>query len=137
MKLRLYILLVFFVSMSTSLLAQSNKKFETCEEYLNEGFISDGQYNIALIKKGETKISKVTFLSGNTFRIIACAEHSDQLEFTIKDQEGTTLFSNKNFEYAPYWDFEITNTMECTISLFLNDNSLKSDKTILIIGYKR
>ncbi|HON53553.1 MAG TPA: hypothetical protein P5243_09880 [Bacteroidales bacterium] len=137
-QLRIIIVLVCAFGFHNSMWAQQKKSaIDLCDNYMNDGFISDGQYYSHSIQKDEIKQTKITLMGGNTYRIAACAEQSKQLQFSIIDVQGNILFTNTQFNYAPYWDFEIKHTIECTITLQNNDKTLPKDKTILIIGYKR
>ena len=108
-----------------------------CEKYMTKDFISDGQYYNTPIKTGEVKTFKLTLQGGNTYRIVACAELSPYINFKLIDQDGNVLFKNTDYNNAPYWDFQIKNTIECTINLYINNPNITIDNAIVIIGYKQ
>lgn len=131
-------LCAFFMCIGTQSFAQNKKtSLELCDNHLNDGFVSDGQYYTYTLQQGEIKQTKITLMGGNIYRIAACAMQTQQLQFSLIDASGTVLYSNTGFDYAPYWDFEIKQTIECVITIQNNDSSIKTDKAILIIGYKR
>lgn len=131
-------LFVIFICTGYQTYAQKQKTaVETCEMYMNDGFISDGQYYTYAIQKDEVKQTKITLMGGNTYRVAACGSVSKKIQFSIVDVQGNVLYTNTNFDYAPYWDFEINKTIECTILLQNNDTTIPTDKSILLIGYKR
>ena len=109
----------------------------SCESYMTEDFISDGQYYNSPIKNGETKSFKITLQGGNMYRIVACTENTRSISFKLIDQEGNILFNNVDYNNSPYWDFQIKNTMECTITLFYQNSEITTDNAIVIIGYKQ
>ena len=59
------------------------------------------------------------------------------LAFVIKDQDGTILFNSKDYKYAPYWDFKITSSMDCTIEATLNQETAQSGCAVILIGFKQ
>lgn len=134
MKNLTYILVTLFIVFSNTKLFAQNI---SCDTYMTEEYISDGQYYNTPIKNGETKSFKVTFQAGNIYRVVACAEQSKFLIFKLIDQEGNILFNNTDFKNSPYWDFQIKNTMEYTIILYLNNPTISIDNAIVIIGYKQ
>lgn len=132
------VICISFVCFAQQTYAQQKKSaIELCDNYMNDGFISDGQYYLQTLQKDEVKKTKITLMGGNIYRIAACAENTKQLQFSIVDVQGNVLYTNTKFEYAPYWDFEIKETIECTITITNNDTTIPKDKSILIIGYKR
>jgi len=137
MKSNYFLIIFFCISFSFAANAQNKNQISICETFFNESYISDGQYNNTIIKKGESKSINITLLGGNTYRIAVCGEKSKKIHYTLKDQKGNILFSNKEFEYAPYWDFEIKQTLECNLIMYNDDTTISNDKTILIIGYKK
>ena len=65
------------------------------------------------------------FFGGNTYRIAACTDVGGPLSFTIQDYKGNTLFTNKDYENAPYWDLEFPTTIECSIFIQLPPETIK------------
>jgi hypothetical protein len=57
--------------------------------------------------------------------------------FDILDQERNLLFTNSDFSNAPYWDFEVKNTIECTIEAKLDPNKKLNGCAQLIIAFKK
>jgi hypothetical protein len=57
--------------------------------------------------------------------------------FDILDQDRNLLFTNSDFSNAPYWDFVVENTIECTIEAKLDPNKKLSGCAQLIIAFKK
>lgn len=109
-----------------------------CSKHLGNQFISDGQTYRALLLNDQYAEFHTTFYGGTTYRICACSGMTDgNLIFTIKDQDGTVLFTNKDFKNAPYWDFKITSTIDCSIEAALNPDTQASGCAVLLIGFKQ
>ena len=47
------------------------------------------------------------------------------------------LFTNKDYSNSPYWDFNVTNTIECIIEAQLNPDNLASGCAVLLVGFKQ
>jgi hypothetical protein len=57
--------------------------------------------------------------------------------FNVYDQERNLLFSNKDFENAPYWDFKIDNTLDCYVEAYLDIDKKVSGCLVLLIGFNK
>jgi hypothetical protein len=80
-----------------------------------------------------------TFFGETTYRLAACSGKTDgNLIFNIYDQDRHLLFTNKNYANAPYWDFKVKNTLECTIEAQLDANkNAGSGCAVILIGFKQ
>jgi len=77
-----------------------------------------------------------TLFGGNTYRMVSCSGDSPgDLIFTIKDREGNVLFNSADFSNAPYWDFNIENTVDVTINARLDQNKKESGCAVILIGF--
>ena len=137
MRSFIYILFLLFSSSFECLYTQSSDYTKECEKYLQLPFISDGHdYSIDLNRdaKGEFK---TTFYGGSTYRVITCSNLTQgKVIFTIYDTDKNRLFSNKDFNYTPYWDFVFRSTIDCIIEVKLESKTVKSAQVKLIIGFK-
>ncbi len=142
MKKSIYTLLlaVAFVGLSNSAKAQCDSIASLCAKHIIAQFISDGQsYRSLLLNSDETAEFHTTFFGETTYRIAACSGKTDgNLIFNIYDQDRHLLFTNKNHANAPYWDFKVKSTLECTIEgqLDANKNS-GSGCAVILIGFKQ
>ncbi|MEW6468384.1 MAG: hypothetical protein AB1458_05630 [Bacteroidota bacterium] len=109
-----------------------------CAKHLSTTYVSDGQVYRTLLVNDQTAEFRTTFYGGTTYRICACSGMTDgNLIFTIRDQDGNVLFSSKDYKNAPYWDFKITSTLDCTIEATLNQETAQSGCAVLLIGFKQ
>lgn len=132
--------IVAIVGISSTAQAQCDSIANLCAKHIIAKYISDGQsYRSLLLNSEETAEFHTTFFGETTYRLAACSGKSDgNLIFNIKDQEGHLLFTNKNFENAPYWDFKVKSTLECTIEAQLDGNkNAGSGCAVILIGFKQ
>jgi hypothetical protein len=109
-----------------------------CSKHLSAQYISDGQVYRTLLQVDQTAEFHTTLYGGTTYRICACSGLTDgNLIFTIKDPDGTVLFTNKDYKNAPYWDFKVTNTFDATLEAVLNPETAASGRAVLLIGFKQ
>lgn len=129
-----------FILISNVSKAQCDSIANLCAKHIISKFISDGQsYRSLLLNSEETAEFRTTFFGETTYRLAACSGKTDgNLIFNIKDEEGHILFTNKNYENAPYWDFKVKSTLECTIEAQLDANkNAGSGCAVILIGFKQ
>jgi hypothetical protein len=130
--------LLFLLMLSTTSQAQCDTIMTLCEKNITEQFISDGQVYRALISGTEVAEFSMTLFEGNTYRIAACSGMEDgNLLFSMLDPEGQALFKSEDFAGAPYWDFNIENTVQVTIEAKLNPHKTQSGCAVLVVGFKK
>jgi len=136
-KLTKYILFsIFTLSISSYLSAQDNS-IKNCSNYLNSGYVSDGQEYVA--KLDENNIAKfyTTFYGGSHYRIIACSDIKDiPLILTVYDTEKNLLFNNSDYNNINYWNFTFTSTIDCIIEIEFDVDYQLNDEVMLLIGFK-
>jgi hypothetical protein len=104
----------------------------------NSSFYSNGQSYKYFLGEDEHSEIVTTFYGGTTYRIATSAGLEDNfMVFDILDQERNLLFTNSDFSNAPYWDFEVENTIECTIEAKLDPNKKLNGCAQLIIAFKK
>lgn len=117
--------------------AQADTIMQICTSYLPSPYISDGQQYKALLSEDEVAEFKVTFFGGSTYRIAACSGLSaGSLIFTVYDKDRNELFSNRDYQNSPYWDFDFKSTVDCVIEAQLDNRVSSSGFAILLIGFK-
>lgn len=129
-----------FIGLSQSSKAQCDSIANLCSKHIIAQFISDGQsYRSLLLNSEETAEFHTTFFGETTYRLAACSGKSDgNLIFNIYDQDRHLLFTNKNYSNAPYWDFKIKSTLECTIEAQLDPSkNAGSGCAVILIGFKQ
>lgn len=133
-----FILLIAGLLLSTGAFAQCDTIAEICEKHITSGFISDGQQYRALLRTDEIAEFEVTLYGGSTYRLSACSGFEDgNLIFTVLDQERNVLFANNEYEMAPYWDFEVSYTIDCIIEARLKPSDAESGCAVLLMGFKQ
>ena len=101
-------------------------------------FYSDGQSYKYFLGQDETTEIVTTFYEGSTYRIATSAGLEDNfMVFDVLDEERNVLFSNASHANAPYWDFNVENTIECTIEARLDPNKKLNGCAQLIIAFKK
>jgi len=118
--------------------AQCDSIASLCRKNISKQYISDGQSYRALLVNQEVAEFSATFFGGSTYRIAACSGFSDgNLIFSIYDQDRNLLFTNSEHKNAPYWDFKLNSTLNCTIEAQLNSTGGTSGCAVLFVGFKQ
>lgn len=118
--------------------AQCDSIASLCRKNITKEYISDGQSYRALLVNQEVAEFSATFYGGSTYRIAACSGFSDgNLIFSIYDQERNLLFTNSEHKNAPYWDFKLVSTLNCTIEAQLNSTNATSGCAVLLVGFRQ
>jgi len=133
----IFIFLVFSVLCKASF-AQCDSTASYANQYMHKNFVSDGQSYRALLFDDQVAEFSTTFYAGSTYRIVSFAGlEKEQLQFTLYDQEGNALFSNKDYQNSTYWDFKFNSTIEGRIEAKLDLAKQKSGCAVLLIGFER
>lgn len=132
------ILLIVFGLFSVGAFAQDcDGVVRECQRLLTKAYVSDGQVYTAFLDREKAEF-KTTLYGGTTYRIATSAGSKDNFVlFTIKDPQGHTLFSNKNYKNAPYWDFKVEESIPVTIETELDLDLKVSGCVVMMIGFKR
>lgn len=132
------------ILLSTLSFAQVNCEqiAEDCSAYLNGEsgnplFVSDGQVYTAFLDREQAEF-KTTLYGGSTYRVAASAgRDEDYVIFSILDLEGNLLFTNRDHKNAPYWDFEVPNSIPVVIVTELDLDLKVTGCAVLLIGFKQ
>ena len=113
-----------------------------CSKYLEgkageKKFISDGQVYTAFLDREKAEF-KTTLYGGSTYRIAASVGRKENyVIFTVKDSEGNVLFTNRKYKNAPYWDFEVANTIQVLVETELDTDFTVTGCAVMLIGFKQ
>ncbi|MDF1672002.1 MAG: hypothetical protein P1U41_00725 [Vicingaceae bacterium] len=130
--------LILGISAYTTSYAQCDTIASLCDKHITSEYISDGQNYRSLLLDDEIAEFNMTLYGGNTYRFAGCSGLADgNLIFSVYDKERNLLFTNEEYSNAPYWDFKITNTLDCIIEANLDPNSLASGCAVLLVGFKQ
>ena len=138
-KLALYSIFTLFVGFGVN--AQDCETLvKDCEKILKgkeKNFVSDGQVYTAFLDREKAEF-KTTFFGGTTYRIAATAGTDDEyVIFTVKDLQGTVLFSNRKYKNSNYWDFKVPRTIPVVIETELDMDKKITGCAVMMIGFKR
>jgi hypothetical protein len=116
----------------------SDNAMKVCTKYITPPYISDGQQYRALLNGDEVAEFHATFYGGSTYRIAAsCGENEGGLIFSVYDNEHHLLFTNKDYENSPYWDFKFKASVDCIIEAQLDLKTKSSGLAVMLIGFKQ
>lgn len=134
-----YIILASCLTLfSASAIAQCDTIATVCSKHTGTNFISDGQAYRALLMDQEVAEFHATLFGGSTYRLAACSGLTDgNLVFRVFDQERNLLFTNNEYQNAPYWDFRVKSTVDVIIEAQLESNSFASGCAVLLISFKQ
>ena len=131
------LLALFIISLAANVNAQCENTIEFCKGNFSNEFISDGQVYKALLYNDQIAEFDISLFGGNTYRIsCGSGEGEGNLVFRLYDKEKNLLFSNQDYSNAPYWDFVLESTIDCTIEAQLDLNRSESGCAVLLIGFK-
>lgn len=129
--------IIFLIFSSIRSNAQTDSILQICEKYIQAPYISDGQQYVAPLEEDKVKTFTLTFFGGTTYRIACCSDlQKGNLLFTLIDAERNVLFTNKNHNNSPYWDFHFKTTMQCVLELRIDSENPTSCQSVVLIGFK-
>ncbi len=108
-------IVVFFAFHSFSQCKNSSK--DICLQKLTP-FIYNGQYNSVVLSEGDIAELVMTCYSGQEYRIFLCTEDKlGKVIFNLYDSDRTLIYSNKDHNYANYWDFAPGETQQLSVEV--------------------
>lgn len=129
---------LFIFSIHSTYSQECSGLVEVCKSNLTKGnpkFLSDGQVYSVLLNNEKSEF-KTTFFGNSTYRIsVSAGNEDDFVIFTVKDIKGNIIFTNKNYNNAPYWDFEVPETLSVIIETELDLDKKKSGCVVMLIGF--
>ncbi len=118
--------------------AQCDTIATLCERNITAEYIPDGQFYRALLREDEVAEFDLTLFGGVTYRVAACSGlNNGNLVFSVYDKARNLLFSNKEFNNEPYWDFVVASTVDVVINAELDPTKANSGCAVLLIGFKK
>ncbi|HPW27408.1 MAG TPA: hypothetical protein PLY31_09760, partial [Tenuifilaceae bacterium] len=60
-----------------------------------------------------------------------------QVVLTVYDTDKNLLFSNRDYDYSPYWNFRFTSTVTCIIQVDVVSQQFTPGYVMLLIGFKQ
>lgn len=135
--MRILITVLFFTTLSYSAFAQCDTIANACMKHITGAYVSDGQAYRALLYDDQVAEFNTTLFGGTTYRFASCSGFEDgNLILSVFDEKRNLLFTNSEYDNAPYWDFKVTSTMNVIVEAQLDMNKLDSGCAVLLIGFK-
>lgn len=109
-----------------------------CKACFQKPFLATNRPYRALITGDEVAEFRTTLFSGTTYRIAAGNVESDKkyVIFSVYDTDRNLLFTNSEYDNAPYWDFSVDGYMDCIVEARLDESKAQSGFVILMTGIK-
>lgn len=80
------------------------------------GYTHDGNFHAAVLVEGEEAELYKTFYSDMEYRVAIVGESKlPAIEFKIMDTNKNVLYSNKDKDYSPTWDFKLQSSQQLKI----------------------
>ena len=108
----------------------------SCKKCFESPYVVTGRPFRALLTGEETAEFNATLFSGTTYRIAAGSAGKSYIVLNVYDSERNLLFTNKDFENAPYWDFSVDGYLDCIVESKLDNTIQSSGFAIIITGFK-
>lgn len=108
----------------------------SCKDYFKAPFIASGRPFKALLTGNEIAEFHTSFFAGTTYRIVACPAGANNIIFSVYDKERNLIFSNKNHDLAPFWDFNIMGSLDCIVEAQLDATKSTSGMAMIMVGFK-
>ena len=105
-------------------------------------YVYNGQLNSAVLTQGDVAELVLTFYPDQDYRIFVCHDESlGDVGFELYDANKHLLFSNKDNDNQPYWDFTTNVTMQIVVRVIIpekpdNQVSVKSGCVSILVGFK-
>jgi len=135
MKIK-YTFIIAFLAIANFAYSQCNEVARSSQQYFGNDFISDGQTYRALLFEDQVAEFTTLFFGGATYRISANTGTDKGIIFNVLDQNRNVIFSSADYEKSAYWDFEVENTLNCTIEAHLDPAVQNSGCAVILIGFK-
>ena len=132
------LLVLLAVAIPNVSFAQVESTIKRCQSYMDDSYVSDGQYYTVLLNKDDIAEFYVTFYGGTIYRLVGyCGTEAGNLAFSVYDQDRNLLFTNRDFENTPSWNFKFENSMDCIIEAEIDSKDLTSGIAVMLIGFKQ
>ena len=116
--------------------SQEDALQDSCNQYFTTPFIVTGKPFRALLTGDEIAEFRASLFAGTTYRMAVCGGEKKYLIFSVYDSERNLLFTSKDFENAPYWDFKVEGSLDCIVEAKLDTQKSSSGFAMLMTGFK-
>ena len=108
----------------------------SCRAYFQPPYIVTGRPFRALLTGEESAEFHTTLFSGTTYRIAVGSGGQNYVIFSVYDSDHNLLFTSKDYENAPYWDFSVDGYTDCIVEAKLDNTITNSGFAIVMTGFK-
>lgn len=137
-KMNYVSLLVCAAFLTNAAWGQCSTTVNACDSNLPASYVPDGQFHYAMLNEDETADFGMTLFGGTTYRIVACSGTTDgNLFFTVYDKDHNEIFSNRDHDSAPYWDFVVDGTLDVIVEANLDNSKASSGCAVIMVGFKK
>jgi hypothetical protein len=105
-------------------------------------FIHDGNYHAAILTEGEEAELYKTFYSDTEYRIAVCGSDAlPNVEFKVIDEKKNVLYTNKDHNFARYWDFKLESSQMLKIIVKVHPSGKNAEEVVsgcvaIMFGFK-
>lgn len=136
-KFSLYLValtLTFMIPLTTN--SQEETIANSCKDYFKAPFIASGHPFKALLTGNEIAEFHTSFFAGTTYRVVACPAGENNIIFSVYDKDRNLIFSNKNHDLSPFWDFNVMGSLDCIVEAQLDPTKSTSGMAMIMVGFK-
>ncbi len=130
---------LFLIGIFKTAIGQIDAVETNLRTYFPKNYLSDGQIYRTMITPDEVGEFQVTFFANIRYRVAIASTLNapNKIIFRMLDPERNILFSNRDFDNSPYWDFQFTGTINCIIEVEIAPEIDKSAIALMMIGYQQ
>ncbi len=105
-------------------------------------FVYNGQLNSAILTQGDKADLMLTFYPDQDYRVLICCDDAfGNVEFRLYNADKQLIYSNKDSDYLPYWDFSTNETMQLILRVIVPEKTddqiaVKSGCVSILVGFK-
>lgn len=130
------IAMAFMFIAPLSVNSQEETMISTCKDYFKAPYVVSGQPFKALLTGSEVAEFHTSLFAGTTYRIVACQSGMNNIIFSVYDKNRNLLFSNKNHDFSPFWDFNVMGSLDCIVEAQLDPSKSTSGMALIMLGFK-
>ena len=115
---------------------QAEVQENACRSNFQHPYIVTGRPYRVLLTGDEVAEFHTTMFSGTTYRIAVGNGEKKDVIFSVYDNDHNLLFTSKDYENAPYWDFSVDGNLDCIVEAKLDNTVSSSGFAIVMTGFK-
>lgn len=124
------------IAVPTQVNSQAEAIENSCKACFESPFIITGRPFRSLLTGDEVAEFHTTLFSGTTYRIAVGNGEKSNVIFSVYDDDHNLLFTSKDYDNAPYWDFTADGYMDCIVEARLDNTKASSGFAIVMTGFK-